>query len=68
MHLDTKRFRAIREEKRKSSLCIAIDDFSRKLYADTFPDKNQFSSIAFFHRLVDECLYTIKLIFSNNVG
>ena len=66
MHLDTKRLPAIRGDKRRDSLFIAIDDFSRELYADILPDKSQFSSTAFLHRLVDECPYTIEVIFSDN--
>ncbi|APC92455.1 MULTISPECIES: hypothetical protein [Francisella] len=34
---------------------LAIDAYSRELYADILPDKSQFSSAMFLYRLVDEC-------------
>lgn len=66
MHVDTKRLPAIRGESVREYLFIGIDDFSRELYADILPDKSQYSSTDFLHRLVDECPYTIEVIYSDN--
>ena len=66
VRVDTKRLPAIKGEKAREYLFIGIDDFSRELYADIFPDKSQFASTSFLHRLKDECPYTIEVIYSDN--
>ena len=66
LHVDTKRLPAIKGEAAREYLFIGIDDFSRELYADILPDKSQFASTAFLHRLKDECPYTIEVIYSDN--
>ncbi len=66
MHLDTKRLPAIKGQTTREYLFVGLDDFSRELYADILPDKSQFSSSAFLHRLADECPYTIEVIFTDN--
>ena len=66
VHVDTKRLSAIKGEVAREYLFVGIDDFSRELYADILPDKSQFSSTSFLHRLVDECPYTIECIYSDN--
>ena len=66
VHVDTKRLPAIRGEAVREYMFIGIDDFSRELYADILPDKSLYSATAFLHRLVDECPYTIEVIYSDN--
>src|SRR3989338_2872714 len=41
------------------TLYIAIDDFSRELYAAILSDKTQYSSTAFLSQVLEECPYTI---------
>ena len=45
---------------------VAIDDFSRELYAAILPDKTQNSSKAFLEQVLEECLYTIEHFYSDN--
>ena len=66
MHLDTKRLPAIKGDKAREYLFVAIDDYSRELYADILPDKSQFSAADFLHRVVDECPYTIEVAYTDN--
>lgn len=66
IHVDTKRLPVIQGERAREYLFVAIDDFSRELYADILGDKSQYSSTAFLHRIVDECPYTIEVIYSDN--
>ena len=47
-------------------LFIAIDDFSRDLYADIFPDKTQYITELFLRQVVDECPYTVEYAYSDN--
>lgn len=47
-------------------LFIAIDDFSRELYAAILPDKTQYSSAAFLKQVVEECPYSIELWYTDN--
>jgi len=47
-------------------LFVAIDDFSRELYAGIFPDKTQHSAEIFLRQIVDECPYTIEYAYSDN--
>lgn len=42
------------------TLYVAIDDFSRELYAAILPDGNQYSSTAFLAQVLEECPYTIE--------
>ncbi len=48
------------------TLYVAIDDFSRELYAAILPDKTQFSSAAFLHQVLEECPYTIEHWYTDN--
>lgn len=66
VHVDTKRLPAIKGDVSREYLFVGIDDFSRELYADILPDKSQYSSTRFLHRLVDECPYTIECVYSDN--
>jgi transposase InsO family protein len=69
VHFDTKRLPLLGGEKATSPreyLFVAIDDFSRELYAGIYPDKSQVSSAAFLEQVVKECPYTIEYTYSDN--
>ena len=58
VHFDTKRLPLLTGEKATNSreyLFVAIDDFSRELYAGIYPDKSQVSSASFLEQMVKEC-------------
>jgi transposase-like protein len=42
-------------------LFVAIDDFSRELYAAILPDKTQYSAARFLEQVVNECPYAIEV-------
>lgn len=44
----------------RERLYVAVDDFSRELYATILPDKTQDSSAHFLEQVLDECPYTIE--------
>jgi transposase InsO family protein len=69
VHFDTKRLPLIKGEDQtlpREYLFVAIDDFSRELYAGIFPDKTQYSSELFLRQVADECPYTIEYAYSDN--
>lgn len=66
VNIDTKRLPAIKDSQLREYLFVGIDACSRELYADILPDKSQFSSTIFLHRLVDECPYTIEIAYTDN--
>lgn len=69
VHFDTKRLPVLEGESPRSTheyLFLAIDDFSRELYASIQPDKTQFSSERFLHQVIEECPYTIEQAYSDN--
>jgi len=69
VHFDTKRLPLLKGESRTSPmeyLFVGIDDFSRELYAWIYPDKTQYSSATFLHRVLDECPYTVECSYSDN--
>jgi len=69
MHFDTKRLPVLDGEsatERREHLFVAIDDFSRELYAAILPDRTQHSSAAFLTQVVDECPYEIDYTYSDN--
>ena len=69
VHFDSKRLPLIKGEDQtlpREYLFVAIDDFSRELYAGIFPDKTQYSSELFLRQVVDECPYTIEYTYSDN--
>jgi transposase InsO family protein len=69
IHFDTKRLPVLEGESPQSTheyLFLAIDDFSRELYASIQPDKTQYSSERFLHQVIDECPYTIEQAYSDN--
>jgi transposase InsO family protein len=69
MHFDTKRLPLLTGESSKETheyLFVAIDDFSRELYAAILPDKTQYSGEKFLRQVIDECPYTIETSYSDN--
>ncbi len=47
-------------------LFVAIDDFSRELYAAIMPDKTQYSATNFLKQVLEECPYTIETWYTDN--
>ena len=69
LHGDTKRLPVLKGEsslQRREYLFVAIDDFSRELYAAILPDKTQHSARAFLEQVVEECPYTIEQYYTDN--
>ena len=69
VHFDTKRLPLLKGEtkdKPRDYLFIAIDDFSRELYAGIFPDKTQISAASFLQQVLEECPYTLEYTYSDN--
>lgn len=69
MHSDTKKLLILKGESRFTKperLYVAIDDFSRELYAAILPDKTQYSSAKFFEQVIDECPYAIEVWYTDN--
>ncbi len=69
IHGDTKRLPLITGEsphQAREYLFVAIDDYSRELYAAILPDKTQFSAEKFVKQVVDECPYTIEQFYTDN--
>jgi len=63
LHFDTKRLPLLAGETRllpREYLFVAIDDYSRELYAAIWPDKTQTSAAAFLEHVIEECPYTIE--------
>ena len=69
IHGDTKRLPLLEGQSTQAQreyLFIAIDDFSRELYAAIMPDKTQYSAERFLEQVIEECPYTIELHYSDN--
>jgi len=69
VHFDTKRLPLLAGESPKETreyLFVAVDDFSRELYAAIMPDKTQESAQAFLSQILEECPYTIEIAYSDN--
>jgi transposase InsO family protein len=69
LHGDTKRLPLLKREStfgRREYLFIAIDDFSRELYAAILPDKTQNSAKVFLEQVLEECPYTIEQYYTDN--
>ena len=69
IHFDTKHLPLLKGEdltRPREYLFVAIDDFSRELYAGIYPDKTQYSAAAFLQKVVEECPYTIEYTYSDN--
>lgn len=69
IHGDTKGLPYLKgqsKQQRREYLFVAIDDFSRELYAAILPDKTQESSKRFLKQVIDECPYTIEQYYTDN--
>ena len=66
MHMDNKRLQALPGSKTREYLFVAIDDYSRELYADILPDKSQWSSSKFLNDVLEECPYTTEVMYTDN--
>ena len=70
VHLDTKRLPLLKGQKatdKRDDLFVAIDDFSRELYAAILPDKTADSAAKFLtEHLIDPCPYLIGRVYSDN--
>jgi transposase InsO family protein len=68
-HGDTKRLPLLEGDsatKRREYLFVAIDDYSRELYAGIFSDKTQYSAARFLEQIIEECPYTIEEYMTDN--
>lgn len=68
-HADTVRLPLIKEESpfnKAEYLYVAIDDYSRELYAAILPDKTQYSAASFLKQVLEECPYTIEVWYTDN--
>lgn len=69
LHGDTKRLPFLEGEsstEQREYLFVAIDDFSRELYAAILPDKTQYSAERFLQQVRTECPYTIEVWYTDN--
>lgn len=71
LHLDTKRLPWLKGESKhldheREYLFVAIDDYSRELYAGIYSDKSSWSSAAFLKSVLRECPYTIEETLTDN--
>ncbi len=69
LHGDTKRLPLLTGQKttdRREYLFVAVDDYSRELFAAILPDKTQSSSARFLEQVIDECAYSIELYYTDN--
>ncbi len=70
IHFDTKRLPFLKGQSARDLreyLFVAIDDFSRELYADIFPDKSQYSAAGFLiGTVIAQCPYQIDCAYSDN--
>jgi transposase InsO family protein len=69
VHFDTKRLpllwgEAIRDK--REHLHVAIDDFSRFLVADIFPDKGQYSSAMHLEEVIETAPFEMETAYSDN--
>ncbi|MGN6866741.1 DDE-type integrase/transposase/recombinase, partial [Neisseria sp. P0020.S003] len=66
----TKRLPLLKGQKatdKRNYLFVAIDDFSRELYAAILPDKTADSAAKFLTKhLIDPCPYLIECVYSDN--
>jgi hypothetical protein len=69
IHGDTKRLPLLKDQKATETreyLFVAIDDFSRELFAAILPDKTQYSAEKFLEQVIEECSYTIEHYYTDN--
>jgi transposase InsO family protein len=69
IHSDNTKLPVLKGEAKSTkpeTLYVAIDDFSRELYAAITPDKSQYSSAVFLKQVLEECPYTIETWYTDN--
>lgn len=69
IHADTRQLPLLEGEsttQRREYLYVAIDDFSRELFAAMLPDKTQLSATAFLEQVQDECAYSIECWYTDH--
>lgn len=70
VHFDTKRLPLLKGQSAnepREYLFVAIDDFSRELYAEILPDKTQSSAARFLiETVIAQCPYQIDCVYSDN--
>jgi transposase InsO family protein len=69
VHGDTKRLPLLEGQKTtdmREYLFVAIDDYSRELFAAIMPDKTQYSAARFLEQVIDECAYSIEQYYTDN--
>jgi transposase InsO family protein len=69
LHGDTKRLPLLEGQStqdQREYLFIAIDDFSRELYAAILPDKTQYSATRFLEQVIEECPYSVEQYYTDN--
>ena len=70
VHVDTKRLPLLKGQKstdKREYLFVAIDDFSRELYAAILPDKTAISAAKFLQEdVIKPCPYLIECVYSDN--
>lgn len=69
VHLDTKRLPLLRGEavvQPREYLFVAIDDHSRWLFADIFPDKTSYSAAIFLEEVTRQMPFPVTGIYSDN--
>ena len=69
IHGDTKRLPLLKGQstfEKREYMFVAIDDYSRELFAAILPDKTQYSANTFLDQVVDECAYTIECYYTDN--
>jgi len=69
LHGDTKRLPLLKGDSataQREYLFVAIDDYSRELYAAILPDKTRWSAATFLKQVNEECPYTIEKYYTDN--
>lgn len=69
MHSDNTLLPMLEGEKKTDkpeTLYVAVDDFSRELYAAILSDRSQYSSAAFLEQVLKECPYTLETWYTDN--
>jgi hypothetical protein len=69
VHFDTKRLPLLAGEAildKREHLHVAIDDFSRYLVADIFPDKGQYSSAMHLEEVIETAPFHTESVYSDN--
>lgn len=69
VHLDTKRLPLLRGEavvQPRECLFVAIDDYSRWIFADMFPDKTSYSAAIFLEEVKKKFPFKLQCLYSDN--